>query len=70
MQLLPCCLISVGNCYEKIHVETRATIFDKCSQIMAHIDNVVIMGRRLHDVKEVFTSLVKQTNKMGSDINK
>jgi 3-deoxy-D-manno-octulosonic-acid transferase len=28
---------------------------------MAHIDNVVIMGRRLHNVKEVFTSLVKQT---------
>jgi len=37
---------------------------------MAHIDNVVIMGRRLHEVKEVFTSLVKQTNKMGSEINK
>jgi len=29
---------------------------------MAHIDNVVIMGRRLHNVKEVFTSLVKQIN--------
>ena len=37
---------------------------------MAHIDNVAIMGRRLHDVKEVFTSLVKQTKKMGSEINK
>jgi hypothetical protein len=32
---------------------------------MAHTDNVVIMGRGLHDVKEVFTPLVKQTNKMG-----
>jgi len=37
---------------------------------MAHIDNVVIMGRRLLDVKEVFTTLIKQTNKMGSEINK
>jgi hypothetical protein len=36
---------------------------------MALIDNVVIMGRRLHEVKEVFTSLVKQTNKMGSKMN-
>jgi hypothetical protein len=36
---------------------------------MAHFDSVVIIGRRLHDVKEVFTSLVKQSNKMGSEIN-
>ena len=28
---------------------------------------MVIMGR-LQDVKEVFTSLVEQTNKMGSEI--
>jgi hypothetical protein len=31
--------------------------------------NVVIMGRRLQDVKEVFTSLIEQTNKMGLEIN-
>ena len=46
-------------------VETRGTIFDKRSQIMAHADDVVVMGRRLQDVEEVFTSLVKQTNRMG-----
>jgi len=38
-------------------------ICDKCSQIMAYADDMVIMGRRLKDV-EVFTSLVEQTNKM------
>ena len=29
---------------------------------------MVVMGRRFQDVEEVFTSLVKQTNKMGSEI--
>ena len=28
------------------------------------------MGRRLQDVKEVFTSLVIQTNKIGLEISK
>jgi hypothetical protein len=32
---------------------------------MAYSDDVVIMGRRLQDVKEAFTSMVKQTDKMG-----
>jgi len=31
---------------------------------------LVIMGRILQDVEEVFTWLVKQTNKMGLEINK
>jgi hypothetical protein len=48
-------------------VEMRGSIFEKCSQIMAYTDDVVIMGRRLRDAEEVFTSLVKQTNK---NINK
>jgi hypothetical protein len=34
------------------------TIFDKCSNIMECVD-VIIMGRRLKYVKEVFTSLVE-----------
>ena len=49
--------------------ETQGTIFDKCSQIMAYADNVVIMGRRLLDIEEVFMSLVEQTNKIGLEIN-
>jgi hypothetical protein len=40
-------------------VETRGTIFDKCSQIMAYAD-VVIMGRRSQDVEEVLTSLMNK----------
>jgi len=31
---------------------------------MAYADEMVIMGTRLLDVEEVFTSLVEQTNKM------
>ena len=50
-------------------VETQGTIFDKCSQTMAYANDVVIMGRRLLDVEEVFTSLVEQTNKMGLELN-
>jgi len=54
----------------KFNTQTYGTIFYRCSQITAHADDVVIMGRRLQDVKEVFTSLDKQTNKMGLEINK
>jgi hypothetical protein len=50
-------------------VETQGTISDKCIQIMAYTDDVVIMGRRLLDVEEVFKSLVEQTNKMGLELN-
>ena len=42
-------------------VETQGTIFDKCSKIVAYADDVIVMGRRLQDVEEVFTSLVEQT---------
>jgi hypothetical protein len=51
------------------HPQQRELFFDKCSQIMAYADDVVIMGRRLQDVKEVFTSLMEQANKMGLEIN-
>jgi len=50
-------------------VETWRTMFDKYSQIMAFAD-VVILGRRLKDVEEVFKSLVEQTNKIVLEINK
>ena len=41
-------------------VETRGIIFDNCSQILAYSDVMIIMGRRLKDVGEIFTSLVEQ----------
>jgi sorting nexin-29 len=52
----------------RFKVETKGTIFDKCNQIMAYANDVVIMGRRIQDVKETFT-LIEQTNKMGLEIN-
>jgi len=53
----------------KHKVETQRTTFDKCSQIMAYADDVVIMDIWLQDVEEVFTSLVDKTDKMGLEIN-
>jgi hypothetical protein len=49
-------------------VETLGNIFDKCIHIVAYVDDVVILGRRLRD-SEILTSLVEQTNKMGLEIN-
>ena len=49
-------------------VETQGTIFDECSQIMAHADDVAITGRRLQGIKDVFRLLLQQTNKTGLEI--
>ena len=52
-------------------VEPWRNILDKYSQIVPYDDDddddddAVLMGRRLQDIEEVFTSLVEQTNKMG-----
>jgi hypothetical protein len=43
--------------------EKRGAIFDKCSPIMAHADNVLITARRLRDVEEVFRLPVEKRNK-------
>jgi hypothetical protein len=50
-------------------VDTQGTIFDEGSQFMTYVDDVITI-RTLQKVPEVFTSSVKQTNKMGSEINK
>jgi len=36
---------------------------------MAYTNDVFVMGRRLQDAKEVFTLLVKQTNRMELETN-
>ena len=36
---------------------------------MAYADDVFVRGGRLQDVKEVFTLLVEQTNRMGLETN-
>jgi hypothetical protein len=36
---------------------------------MAHADDIVIMGRSIHDVKETFTALIEQKSKLGLEIN-
>jgi sorting nexin-29 len=50
-------------------VQKHGTIFDRYSLIIAYAYDVVIMGRRLQDVKEDLTSLDQQTSKMGLEIN-
>jgi hypothetical protein len=58
--IAPLCFnVVLETAVRRCNAETGGTIFAKC-QIMAYVDDVVIMGRRLQDV-EVFTSLVKQT---------
>jgi len=42
--------IAVG----RSEVKTRGKLFDKCSQIKACADDVIIMGRRVQDVRDVF----------------
>jgi hypothetical protein len=59
----------LGTGIRRSKVETRGTIFDKCSQIMAYAVDVIVMGRKLQDVEHVFTSLVKQKNKKELEIN-
>jgi hypothetical protein len=36
---------------------------------MAYTDDVFVMGRRLQDIKELFTLLVEQTNRMELETN-
>jgi hypothetical protein len=40
-------------------------VCDKCSKFVALNDDDIITMGRLQDIEEVFTSLVKETNKMG-----
>jgi hypothetical protein len=51
-------MLEIANRRSK--VETRGTIFDNCIKLLAYSDVMIIMGRRLKDVGEVFTSLVEQ----------
>lgn len=53
----------------KANIQTKGTIFNKCCQIMAYADDVVISGRRVQDVKEAFEQLEKQTSKFGLVVN-
>jgi hypothetical protein len=41
-------------------VETRGTIFDNFSKVLAYYEVTIIMGRRLADVGKIFASLVEQ----------
>jgi predicted nucleotidyltransferase len=54
---------------QQSNIGTQGTIFNKCSQTMEYADDIVIMGRRIQDVKETFTALIEQTSKLGLEIN-
>jgi hypothetical protein len=47
-------------------VETRGTVYDKCSPVMAC---AYVTGIRLQEVGEVFSTLAEQPNKIGLEIN-
>jgi hypothetical protein len=50
-------------------VETQRSTLDKCRQIMAYAENVVLMPRRLQEIKKYVRHLWK-TDKMRLEINK
>jgi sorting nexin-29 len=50
--------IVLDNVIGRSEEETLGIIFDKCSQIKAYPNDVVIMGGRLKDVEEVLVLLV------------
>jgi hypothetical protein len=52
--------IVLGTGIGRSEVDNRGIIFDKCSQIMAYPDELVIMGGILKDVVDVLASLVEQ----------
>jgi hypothetical protein len=45
------CNIVLEIAIQRSNIGTQETIFNKCSQIMAYADDVII-GRRIQDVKE------------------
>jgi len=55
------------SCYK---VENRGNILDRGIQIMAYVGDVVLKGKRLQDVEEVFIAMVVKTNKMELKIKK
>jgi hypothetical protein len=54
---------------QRSNIGTQGTIFNKCSHIIAYTNDIVIMGRRIEDVKEMFTILIEQISKLGLEIN-
>jgi hypothetical protein len=50
--------IELETAITRSKVETWGNKFDRGSQIMAYVDYVIIIGIRLQDVEEVFTSLI------------
>jgi sorting nexin-29 len=62
--------IVLENAIRRSKVDSLRTTFNKYRQIIAYVDVVFVMGRRLQDFEEVFTSVVEKTGKMGTEINK
>jgi len=67
MQLLLCSLMWCWKLQLEDVMQKHGEPYLPNVKIMAYVDDDVIMGGRLQD--EVFTTLVKQTNKMGLEIN-
>jgi hypothetical protein len=45
-------------------MEQSGHISVMCSQIVAYAGDVVVIGRKIQDVEELYISLVEQTNKI------
>ena len=50
-------------------IDTRGTIYNKSTQILAYADDVDIVGRNVRSVKEVYLALENALNKVGLRVN-
>jgi hypothetical protein len=58
--------VVLENAIRRSKVETRGTVYDKYSPVMAY---AYVTGIRLQEVREVFSTLAEQPNKIGLEIN-
>ncbi|KAJ4430124.1 hypothetical protein ANN_22334 [Periplaneta americana] len=68
---LACLLFNIAleSVVRKSEVQTRSNIFYKSTQILAFADDIVIIGRSVKYVKEVFLSLEQAGKEIGLIIN-
>jgi sorting nexin-29 len=52
-----------------LEIETKGTIYNKSTQILAYADDIVIVGRSTYALKETMKKLMKAAQVMGLTVN-
>ena len=61
--------ITLEGIVRRSEIDTRGTIYNKSTQILAYADDVDIVGRNVRCVKETYLALEKAANKIGLKVN-